>query len=583
MFAKRAGLRKIACGLSGLGFAGWLAWSGGQVLSQEPVAAPAAPKSYLNKTTINLPIVMDERSRAQVQSIQLWMKDGAAHPWRLWDKAPPSQTTFSFKAPREGEYWFNLVSVDQAGRSTPADVTKEAPGLIVVLDTQPPQVDVQALQSSPEGQWVRCEARDANLDNYKTKFFYQTGDHVWRLLDSVSGKSDIFCIPVQAAWNGNVRAVAVDLAGNTTTREMNLGAMAAYAPAAGSSSPTSAVPTLLANLPPSNAALATSLPAPAAVQQAQAPPMPTPTRARTPETSDNVLPLVPALTPAGPAAPPLPSAPSAPRTSPEKTGTLDVVVQKVAPPAPQLFDPAFAAKTPHPNPDNDVKTAALAAKELPIQRQFVNSPRVYLDYRIEALGASGVGKVEVWTTRDLCQSWQKLCEIADRKSPAELNLPGEGVYGVIMVVSNGRGFGAVPPNPGDAPDTWIEVDTTKPVAELVHVRAGVGDDSAALNIAWNARDKNLSNEAVELYFASRREGPWQPIAKGLKNDGIYRWVPPADAGPHAFIRLTARDLANNVSSTETPQPVALDDLSRPRGRVVGVATTPPRSTVPVAP
>src|SRR5262249_43503624 len=109
MFAKRAGLRKIACGLSGLGLAGWLAWSGGRVLSQEPGAAPAVPKSYLNKTTISLPIVLDERSRAQVQSIQLWMKDGAAQPWRLWDKAPSNQSNFTFKAPREGEYWFNLV------------------------------------------------------------------------------------------------------------------------------------------------------------------------------------------------------------------------------------------------------------------------------------------------------------------------------------------------------------------------------------------------------------------------------------------------------------------------------------------
>jgi hypothetical protein len=580
MFAKRARLRKIACGLSGFGLAGWLAWSGGRVLSQEPAAAPAVPKSYLPKTTISLPVVLEERSRAQVQSVQLWMKDGATQPWRLWDKAPPSQSNFTFKAPHEGEYWFNLVSVDAAGRSTPADVTKELPGVIVVIDTQPPQVDVQALQTSPEGQWVRCDARDTNLDNRKSKFFYQTGDNVWRLLEPLAGKGDIYCIPLQPAWNGNVRAVAVDLAGNTTTREMNLGATAAHAPAAGSPAPTSAVPTLLANLPPSNAALATTIPAPTGVQQAQS--APTPTRARTPESTDNILPLVPTLTPAGPAAPPLPTAPTAPRTL-EKSGTIDVTAQKVAPATPQLFDPALATKTSHVNRENDLKTAALAAKELPISRQFVNSPRVYLDYRIEALGPSGVGKVEVWTTRDLCQSWQKLCEIADRKSPAELNLPGEGIYGVIMVVSNGRGFGAVPPNAGDAPDTWIEVDTTKPVAELVHVRAGVGDDSAALNIAWNARDKNLSSDSVELYFASRHEGPWQPIARGLKNEGIYRWVPPADAGPHAFIRLTARDLANNVAATETPQPVALDDLSRPRGRVVGVATTPPRSTVPVAP
>ena len=152
-----------------------------------------------------------------------------------------------------------------------------------------------------------------------------------------------------------------------------------------------------------------------------------------------------------------------------------------------------------------------------------------------------------------------------------------------MVVSNGRGFGATPPNPGDAPESWIEVDTTKPAAELMHVRAGPGDDSAALHIAWNARDKNLSSDSVELHFATKREGPWQPIAKGLKREGVYRWLPPAEAGAHAFIRLTVRDLANNVATAATPEAVALDDQSRPRGRVLGVTTAPPRSTTPLVP
>ncbi|MCS7047207.1 MAG: hypothetical protein NZO58_12690, partial [Gemmataceae bacterium] len=211
----------------------------------------------------------------------------------------------------------------------------------------------------------------------------------------------------------------------------------------------------------------------------------------------------------------------------------------------------------------------------PLQRQIVASTRVFLDYRIEALGASGVGKIEVWHTRDMGQSWQKLCEDAHRQSPVEVNLPGEGLHGVTLVVSNGRGFGGTPPNPGDSPDYWIEVDTTRPMAELVYVRPGTGEDSTALHIAWTARDKNLVADATELQFAVRRDGPWQTIARNLKNEGIYRWVPPMDIGPHAYLRISVRDQAGNVATAETVQPVALDDYSRPRGRVVGVTTTPP--------
>src|SRR6266704_6151004 len=129
MFGKRSWLRKIAWGLPVLGLAGWLAWSSGQALAQEPAAAPMPAKNYLNKTTITLPIVIDERSRSQLQTVYLWVKEGPTQPWKLCDKAPPTQTSFTFKAPHEGEYWFNLVSVDQANRMTPADVTKEAPSL----------------------------------------------------------------------------------------------------------------------------------------------------------------------------------------------------------------------------------------------------------------------------------------------------------------------------------------------------------------------------------------------------------------------------------------------------------------------
>ena len=64
-----------------------------------------------------------------------------------------------------------------------------------------------------------------------------------------------------------------------------------------------------------------------------------------------------------------------------------------------------------------------------LKRQFVNSTKVFLDYQIENAGQSGVGKVEVWMTRDRAKSWQKVSEQTQRKSPVEVQLPGEGLYG----------------------------------------------------------------------------------------------------------------------------------------------------------
>ncbi|MCS7046365.1 MAG: hypothetical protein NZO58_08425, partial [Gemmataceae bacterium] len=215
-------LRKLVAPLPRLGLAGWLAWCGSLGFAQES-PAPAGPvRTYLNKATIQLPIIIDERSRPHLQGVQLWVKDGPTAAWRLCDKAPPTQREFTFRAPQEGEYWFNIVSIDRAGRASPADVTREAPALIVTIDTQPRQVEVFPAHTTPEGHFIRFQCRDPHLDVFKSRFLYQTADMVWRPLDAVPGKSDLYCVPAQANWTGNVRAVAVDLAGNVTTREMHL-------------------------------------------------------------------------------------------------------------------------------------------------------------------------------------------------------------------------------------------------------------------------------------------------------------------------------------------------------------------------
>src|SRR5947207_1735136 len=82
-------------------------------------------------------------------------------------------------------------------------------------------------------------------------------------------------------------------------------------------------------------------------------------------------------------------------------------------------------------------------------------------------------------------------------------------------------------------------------------------------------DKNLSAEPINLYYATRKEGPWLAVAKNLKNDGLYRWQFPRDAGGQFFFRVEATDLAGNTARGETTTAVMLD-LTEPRASVIGV-------------
>jgi hypothetical protein len=642
-FTKRNWLRRLAQTLRVRGLTEGFAAAGlmaaglatPAALSAQEVAAPPT-KSFLNKAAITLPVQLEDRYRAQLKSIQLYVKETPSSPWKLQEQAAPTQQAFIYKASADGEYGFNIVSVDTTGRSFPADVTKEGPALVVVIDTQSPEVAVERVSQTPEGHVVKCTARDAHLDAAKTKVFYQAADQTWRDLAAQPGKADTFLVPASAPWNGMIRAVAVDLANNNTTREVNLGstpAVAAAAAAAPGTAPATAGPSFNTATPPLQAP---KLPAAVATTnhetlvivdpvtlQPQGPAQPiTPHPAPLPAALPQPTPMLPrpsggpipplaavnaAQAPASPgtAGPtpvtPAPATPPAPAPAPSKLGTSIVHKLPILDPAPPRTAPAPEPKverTPRSLPASvqevnatalQSNTTALPSRDVqppvaqaPVaQRQLLNATRTFVDYKVEALGASGVGKVEVWCTRDQGKTWIKVGEDTDRQSPVEVNLPGEGVWGVILAVSNGRGFGGNPPRPGETPDYWVEIDTARPVADITAIHAS---DDGALHISWAAKDKNLAQEPIELSYAAKREGPWHSIAKGIRNDGTYRWMPPAELGPHAFFRMTVKDEAGNVTQSETTQPVPLDDQSRPRGRVLGISTaaTPRPSNAPAS-
>jgi hypothetical protein len=209
--------------------------------------------------------------------------------------------------------------------------------------------------------------------------------------------------------------------------------------------------------------------------------------------------------------------------------------------------------------------------------QIINTKQANVEYRIDQIGSSGVGKVEVFLTGDSGQTWQRLQEDADRRSPAEVVLPGEGLFGIRLVITNGNGFGGTTPVRGDNPTCWIEVDTTAPFVQLQPVDPA---QNGVIELRWTASDKNLSTEPINLYYKVRPDAPWQVIARGVKNDGLYRWTFPRDQGSQLFVKVEATDLAGNTARAETPNPIILD-MTEPRASVVGVTGVSGRALAPI--
>jgi len=207
-----------------------------------------------------------------------------------------------------------------------------------------------------------------------------------------------------------------------------------------------------------------------------------------------------------------------------------------------------------------------------IPLRIVNSSEVSLAYSIEDVGPSGIASVELWMTRD-GKSWSKLGEDEDRISPIVARLPGEGVYGLTLVVRNGVGNGQPPPRAGDPPQLWLEVDLTPPRVQILGCEPARGGENGLLTVTWSASDKNLASRPISLYYATRPEGPWTTIVSGLDNTGKYVWRIPNGTPYQFYVRVEAVDRAGNVGTAETPKPVIVD-LSVPRGRLLGIEGQP---------
>jgi hypothetical protein len=147
----------------------------------------------------------------------------------------------------------------------------------------------------------------------------------------------------------------------------------------------------------------------------------------------------------------------------------------------------------------------------------------------------------------------------------------EGVYGFTLVARSGVGLGERPPQIGDRPQIWVEVDLTKPVVQLQGVVVGKGKDKGKLFIGWTAYDKNLDKAPIMLSYAEQTSGPWTPIsADRVPNSGRYVWSMPPTVPYQFLVKVEAVDTAGNVGEAVTTELVKVD-LSQPKARILTVA------------
>ncbi len=548
-----------------------------------PPASQQVPTQVTRMVVFSIPFAAPTDAYPRAVEVQLFVSEDGGRSWRFVSRVDPSQKHFTFRAPRDGDYWFSVRTLNEAGQITPE--TQPRPELHVVVDTVAPKLKLRAWQDAAGELHAAWELDEPHLRPDSLKLMYNSGaaNEPWQsvAVQPITPGSGQRTEGNQTAWRATseaqrfiLRAEVTDLAGNTFTTEQEIlvsGQLAGtntsdQGPAANTTAPAAAQPEEVAAAAPTSQPWspedANREPSDATPPMAKTFPVSTATPANVPPTDlanqQNQTPVTTEELPVpASAAPAAVDAAVAPPVASNQPATVDGNPVATSQPAPAPQTNA----TPQP-----MTFAGLPEGVLP---RMVNSRRFELEYDVESVGPTGIGRVELWGTRDGGQSWLNFGAPSDQRNPLQVTVDGEGIYGFRIVVYSGSGLGGLPPKSGDQPDVWLGVDLTKPVARILKAEQGKENRAGELLVSWEAADRRLADRPISLSFSSQPDGPWSTIAAGLPNTGAYVWRLDNRVPDIVYLRMEVRDDASNVQTVDFGQPLSIY-RQRPAGRIVNV-------------
>ncbi|MBI2805312.1 MAG: hypothetical protein HYX68_10085 [Planctomycetes bacterium] len=544
--------------------------------------------TYTNRRNHEIPLNFQESARAGIRDVLLYASTDRGASWKQVGAVPANRSGFQYYAPSDGIYWFQVAIINQQGKQNPDEKTvmRRTPDLMMVIDTVKPIVRSFHAQRVGDEIYVTWDSQDENPD---------LGRDGVRLESQVKDSANWTPVPIQSTLKGNATfrpATSQPLTLRLTLRDR-----------AGNES--------------FGIAEVTGTLAVAGFQAPKGPEVKPPGKDPVSLPKDISLPFAPTTDAKGPILPPPPMGPIAmpDPVFPKKVDTLvpppavkenpqeKVVADSRTPPEPiqpkAIAPPSGGLPRPGGFGDDGVKPIAHATparKPLPAVR-YVKNRQVLLQYRLNRVGPSGIGGIELWLTKNDGDLWERYAQdeeasSAPQQGPQERTFDlrdretdapfPDGIYGMSLVVKNRAGLGKKP-RPGDVPEIRIELDTTPPVATLYQPMLDPQHPDQLL-IKWTAQDKNLTATPINLEYAEKREGPWSPIKLDLENTGRfankqvtgdYSWKVPANTPVRVFLRLRVLDKAGNEGQAVTAEPQYVD-LIEPEGALIGVQPAPKR-------
>ena len=570
--------------------AGFSVW-GGSLFAQDASEPKRTKEAYINKRGFEIPVLLT-KAPDQIRQLHLWVSADQGATWQMMASAPPARKKFIFTAPTDGEYQFTLAHEKLDGTMVPADVKSRPAGMRVIVDTKAPEIRLKPIRTPADQKvgvaWTIDET-NPDLSTFKLKL-KTTKELAWHELNAkqtIEGKLEW---PTDPGDDYIVQVSLSDRAGNPASQSLDINGYSGSEPIS-----KHIPPIAKADMPKGDL-----LDEPTAPKTAAKPPMgmddilePAPPKSRNaermesrmiaaeksaPYSSEMNMPEPPRMDrrPATIAAASIPASSMASSDEPKRPASnvfdptrTDLGPQKAAGEEEVIAQGGPKKATEAPSVKLTSHAEHQVMKPVEPKIKLVGSPRFRMRYSVAGVGPSGVGAVELWMTKDNGAKWDKIGTDPDLESPIDVNLPGDGKYGLTVVVKNKAGNGQRPPVPGEQPQLRVDVDTDAPFAKLTQVVPDPASPRDCVNLAWETEDAHPAERAVDLYYSHDPGLGWYKIGVGLPPSGTHSWKVPHGVPHQVYFMLMARDQAGNVEKIFSQQPKVID-LSNPEGKIESI-------------
>lgn len=127
---------------------------------------------HLSTRSFRLPIHY-QKDKGAIRELKLFVSRDLGATWNTSEITTSAKEFFTYEAPEDGTYWFQVVTVDPMGVMSPADLTKVPPEMKVTVDTVAPTVKITDCKRAGNEVSVKWLAKDDNLNADATKVYFR--------------------------------------------------------------------------------------------------------------------------------------------------------------------------------------------------------------------------------------------------------------------------------------------------------------------------------------------------------------------------------------------------------------------------